>query len=208
MKKEILTCENVKRDLLKLLACKAEFKSDWRILVFAPAYIIAVLLPIYFNVGFTESFPPAASIISSLFFLGIALYQTVIYVREMREIKALRRDMEGRLDKGEFHVSVERLNHIAEYTAYYPRGHSLRDKREIRDEITFYFKGSASWHVPDVIYHYEWSAELRLSTKGLCNVSIPEDEFFFISLVEYPELSYIYPVKFFGLGDDLKLKEE
>ena len=54
--------------------------------------------------------------------------------------------------------------------------------------------------------HYVWSKDYCLSSKGLDNISLQGDEFFYISLRGYYNVAYIYPCKLFELDETLKGK--
>ena len=52
--------------------------------------------------------------------------------------------------------------------------------------------------------HYSWSKDFYLSSKGLENISMKGDEFYFVSLQSHHDIAYIYPCKNFELDENLK----
>jgi hypothetical protein len=126
----------------------------------------------------------------------------VKYYVAVRDYKMQKDAIKNILDRGDVCISVEKLSHIAEDTIYEPH----RGRRRVHSTkiVTFYyFTSGGRWRVPSG-EHYEWSGDYRLSSKGLENVSLVGDEFYYVSLQGYHEVSYIYPCKYFELDASLK----
>ena len=137
------------------------------------------------------------SIWLALALLVACVQNFVKYYIAAREYKMQRETIKNMLDRGDICISVEKLSHIAEETIYEP--HPGRRRVRSTKEVTFYyFMSGGRWRVP-VGDHYEWSSAYRLSSKGLENVSLVGDEFYYVSLQGYHEVSYIYPCKYFVL---------
>ena len=66
------------------------------------------------------------------------------------------------------------------------------------------FQSSIEWRDPLFYKHYEWSADSYLSPKGLGDISLYDDEFFYVCLQDYRDIAYIYPCKTFDLDNSLK----
>ena len=106
------------------------------------------------------------------------------------------------IEQGEISISNEVFRNIAHETIYEP--HRVGRRASVTKMITvYYFNGGSSWRVPDVDKHYAWSHEFYISSKGLANISIVGDEFYFVSLQAHPEIAYIYPCKNFALDAEL-----
>ncbi len=191
MTKEKITIHAVKQDLTRLALWQQANRAEWRFTYIFPITLIAVLVGIVLkNV-----------LVAGLIFLP-ALYHIVRYVIDYRAYKAKKSALLSMIDRGDISVSLEKLSHIAKETVYEPHYHysSTHSAKEI---TVYYFDGGSSFRVPNFYKHYEWSKEYYISTKGLENISLSGDEFFFISLQDHHDISYIYPCKNFELGGDL-----
>lgn len=206
MKKEILTLENVKRDLLEVVNTQKYVQFEWRFSYIVPA--VAVAVTCYTEFGM---YLPA------LFCIPFAVYHLVKYILDTRQIMAKKAAVRKAIDRGDVSVTLEKLSHIARESIFEPHiGGMGRFKRQkaLKDVKLYYFDSGRCWRDPLFTfetgkeYHYEWSSELKLSSGGLDVTSLKGNEFYLISLQSSYDIAYIYPTKFFELGAELKSKEE
>lgn len=191
MKKDTLTLTNIQNDMRKIAYKQVSNKGDWRmpyIILSLPAAIVCGI--VWENVWL------------ALVLLALSAPNFARYYVAAREYKLQREAIKNMLDRGDICVSVEKLSHIAEETIYEP--HPGRRRVHSTKIVTFYyFMSGGRWRVP-LGEHYEWSHNYRLSSKGLENVSLVGDEFYYVSLQGYHEVAYIYPCKYFELDSSLK----
>ena len=193
MKKETLTLANIQSDMRKIAYTQVSNKGDWRM-----PYVI-LSLPVVIVSGVVWK-----SVWLSLAILALCVHNFVKYFVAAREYKLQREAIKNILDRGDVCISVEKLSHIAEDTVYEP--HPGRRRVHSTKTVTFYyFTSGGRWRVPRG-EHYEWSSGYRLSSKGLENVSIMGDEFYYISLQGFHEIAYVYPCKYFELDKNLNTK--
>lgn len=191
MTKEKLTLEAVKQDLKKAADRSISNKSDWRFSYIIPITLIAILIGILLRNPW----------IGMLIF-SVAAYHIVRYVIEIKEYKAKKRAVTEIIDRGDISISVEQLSHIADETVYAPRTVMGRG-RVAKTVKMFRFQSSVQWFVSPFDRHYEWSKEFNISTKGLENISVEGDDFFYVSLQGHHDIAYIYPCKSFDLDSSL-----
>ena len=147
------------------------------------------------------------NIFVGLLVFSIAAYHIVRYAIEYKEYKTNKNAIISLIERGEISIATEILSHIANETIYEP--HQVRRGRGRRANATktitvYYFDGGASWRVPTVEKHYSWSKDFYISSKGLGNISMKGDEFYFVSLQSHHDIAYIYPCKNFELDENLK----
>ena len=195
MTKETITLEAIKQDLMITAVCQILNKEEWRFTYIIPITLISVLVWIYWQ-----------SLWISILVFSVAAYHIVCYAKERKEHNAKKRAIKALIERGEISISVEQLSHIADETIYEPHV-SGRRARSLKTIKKYYFHSSASWREPDVMKHYRWSHDFCLSPKGLDNISISGDDFYFVSLQGSREVSYIYPCKFFTLDCSLERYE-
>ena len=191
MKKEKLTLTNVTKDLRDIAFFNISNVRPWRFSFIAPITMLAVMLGILLSSVW----------VGILIFLP-AVYHIIRYVQEYRKHLIQKKALSDVLDRGEVSVSVKQLSHIAEETIYEP--HSSGRYAHATKEVTFfYFEAGGHWRMPYTL-HYSWSKDYHLSPKGLENISLKGDEFFYVSLQGHYDIAYIYPCKFFELDSSLK----
>ena len=196
MKKDKLTLDAIKEDLLKMAESKILNKTEGRFLYIVPITLLAILLGILLE-----------NIFVGLLVFSPAVYHIVRYIIEYREYRQSKRAVLALIARGEISISKDALSHIAEETIYEPNyRYTLysRRTRALKTVTVFHFKGCASWRIPEVYGHYTWSREFHISSYGLENTSLIGDEFYFVSLQANHEIAYIYPCKFFELDASLK----
>ncbi len=191
MQKETLTLSGIAHDL--------NIVADFRFSVVNNRYdyILWIELLGIFAAIFTK-------IWIGLVILCFAIYPTICFVRECQEDKRKTAAIESIILRGDISISIKELSHISKETIYEPHGYGRR--RHSTQEVTFFcFAAGTRWRVPFATRrHYEWSKEHYISTKGLENISLPGDKFFYVSLQGYPDIAYIYPCKTFVLDSTLK----
>ena len=192
MKKEKLTLEAIKRDLMKMVEFQLSNKTDWRFSYIVPITLLAVMIGILLK-----------NVLIGLLVFSVAAYHIVRYIIEYREYVKSKKAIVSLIEREEISISNEVFSHIANETIYEP--HNVGRRARATKTITvYYFNGGYSWRVPNVDKHYAWSKDFYISSKGLENISIPGDEFYFVSLQSLHEIAYIYPCKNFELDANLK----
>ena len=192
MKKEKITLEAIKQDLMKMVNFQLSNKNDWRFSYIVPITLLAVMAGVLLK-----------NVIVGLLIFAVAAYHIVRYMIEYREHKKSKLAIISLVERGEISISNEVFSHIANETIYEP--HSVGRRTRATKVITiYYFNSGSSWRVPNVDKHYAWSKEFYISSKGLENISISGDEFYIVSLQSHHEIAYIYPCKNFELDANLK----
>ncbi|MBQ9780891.1 MAG: hypothetical protein IJW00_08095 [Clostridia bacterium] len=185
MNKETLTMEGIRSDLMKMLHDQVSNQANWRFSYIVPVTALAVL----------------AGVLTRNPFIGIAVfciaaYHIVRFIMEYQEYQKEKRAIVSAIEHDEISISTEIFSHTANEVIYEP--HSVGKRSDVTKTITrYYFNGGASWRVPRCAKHYEWSKEYYISSKGLENISLKGDEFYFVSLQKYHDIAYIYPRKNF-----------
>ena len=186
MKKELLTVDNMRNDLISVFEYKSDTSSEKRLVYIVPFLLAAIL------VGILMKNPwPAIAV------LTVPVYHTVRLVLEKREEKAQKIKMIDMLKNGELAVSLETLSHIAEEEIYEPHFGGRR-ARTTRTVTVFYFESGASWRRPEG-YHYGWSKTYGMSSAGLENTSVAGNTFYYVTAKQGYGTAYIYNTKFFEL---------
>ena len=195
MQKETLTLSNIIKDM-RIIADLHKFRESEKYDV----YIIPILM-IALGVGFFLRLVWLAIAIGTL-----AIYPAICSIRSFQKARTTKKTIDSIMSRGDISISVKALSHIATETIYEP--HSCgRHSHATKTVLFFYFVAGRRWRVPEIFHHYEWSKEFYLTTEGLENISLPDDEFFYVSLQGYPDIAYIYPCKLFALDSTLKVEE-
>ena len=200
MKKEKITLDAIKADLLKIAKHQIVNKKDWRLVYIIPITLLAILIGVI-----TEN------IFIGLLIFSLAAYHIVRYIIEYNEYRKNKLAILSLIERGQISISTETLSHITNDLVYEPHHGGRRvffsgaRRAKIAKAITLYhFNGGSSWRVPTFNKHYEWSQDFYVSSQGLENISIAGDEFFFVSLQAHHDIAYIYPCKNFELDGSLK----
>ena len=192
MKKEKITLEAIKQDLLKIVNFQLSNKAQWRFSDIVPITILAVMVGVYLK-----------NVFVGLLVFSAAAYHIVRYVIEYKGYKTNKNAIISLIERGQISISTEIFSHIANETVYEP--HRVGRRTKTTKTITvYYFDGGASWRVPTFEKHYSWSKDFYISSKGLETISIAGDEFFFVRLQKHSDIAYIYPCKNFELDENLK----
>ena len=192
MKKETLTLYAIKSDLIKIANYQVSNKADWRFSYIVPITALAIFLGLF-----------AKNIFIGIAVFCVAAYHIVRFIMEYKEYKTKKSAILSVIEHGEISISKETFSHIANEVIYEP--HKVRRRSNATKMITLYhFDGGSSWRAPLFAKHYEWSKEYYISSKGLENISIKGDEFYFVSLQSHHDIAYIYPCKNFELDKSLE----
>ena len=192
MKKETLTLESIKSDLIKIANYQMDNKSDWRFTYIIPITALAILLGVF-----------TKSVFIGIAVFCVAAYHIVRFIIEYKEYRAKKSAILSVIERGEISISKETFSHVAREVVYEP--HRVGKRSRATKTITLYhFDGGSSWRMPLFSKHYEWSKEYYISSNGLENISIKGDEFYFVSLQSHHDVSYIYPCKNFELDKSLE----
>ncbi len=185
IQKELLTKDNIRKDL-KLVANEvSEIKSETRLTYIVPSVLMAAIL------GFTLK-----SILLPIPFLAFAVYHVAIMGREAHEANLRRRT----ILLGELSLSVEELSHFSEEIIYEP--HTHRRSAHYHKTVKFIHFTHTAWRIPRVRYHYAWSNLYYMSTQGLENTSLVGEKFYIVSLSTDSKIQYIYNTNLFELKKD------
>ena len=190
--KEPLTLDNIKHDLATVVKDQSSVTEARYSYYITPIAIIAVVLTFVFQLVWIG----IAAFAVAAFLLVRYILATKLHWDHAKSIKAC-------LDRGDIAISVETLSHITTETVDEPSYTRKGRMRPYRVIVNYYFESGASWRVPKVDKHYEWSKEYAFSTAGLDNISVPGNEFYLISLQGHYDIAYIYPHKFFVLAQNL-----
>ena len=194
MKKETLTLENIKKDLHRVAFNTLSNQEEMRMVYIIPLTIGAIFLGILFN----------NLLIGLLVFSGVP-YHLYYYVIEHKEYKTTQEALMRALDRCNISIDAVKLERVTKETVYEPHYVGYQGNTRATREVTvFYFEAGSSWRAPNVSRHYRWSREFHLSRRGLENIAVEGNEFFYISLQGYPDVVYVYPCKLFELSEELK----
>ena len=202
MKKELLKLSNIRKDLDLVAYCTISNMSDWKLFPVIGAIILAVTLRYYLK-----------NLWISVAISLVAIPYLIAYIKDIKKYRAQKKELTDSLDIGDISITVLKLSHIAAETIYEPHTHrnSRRSRHSHRHSTKvvkiYHFVSGSSWRVPDVSTHYEWSNQYSLSSQGLENISVSGNEFYYVTLQGYSDISYIYPCKFFELDSELKVQE-
>jgi len=192
MRKETITIEAIRSDLIKIAKYQVNDQADWRFSYILPFTALSIFLGVV-----------TKNVLIAIAVFGAAAYHIVRFLMEYKKYKAKKKAILSVIERGEISVSTEIFSHIANDVIYEPHkvGRRVAATKTVK---LFHFSSGSSWRVPRFTTHYEWSKEYDTCTKGLENLSIKGDEFYFISLQRYHDIAYIYPCKNFTLDKSLE----
>ncbi len=198
MFKETLTFEGICYDLKRLVKWQPTDMNAYRIgatvSFLAMAVIVWLALKRWWLVAAV-----------SLFWV----YHLVCGICEYGTWRAKKRAVDALCVRSDISVTTVKLNAITEEYIYQPHGTtSLFGGATLRYHrcITVYsFSSGARFRVPPFKQHYAWSREFHITSKGLENMSVPGDAFYFVSLQGFHDVAYIYPCKRFALAPSLEI---
>ncbi len=187
-RKETLTHEQIKKDLLKADRGVDPMRSDSR-------FSLILLVATFGALGWFA--------LHRRWILAICLSAVVLLllgsIPDLQASKARK----AAIENGDFTVLTDRLNSIEEDVpeASVDLGRailssSLSAANRIKHADHFHFS-SSDWRVRRTQRFYEWSELYALSLKGLKNTSIPGDEFYVVVIGNDPHITYAYNKKLF-----------
>ena len=193
MKQDKITITNIKSDLNKIAFFYFDKITEWRLTYIVPITIIALLLGIVFK-----------NVFIGLLIFSVATYHIIQYIIACKRYIVQKKAIRKVTVRSDVCVSIESLTSITNERIYEPYiGFSGRHAYATKEVMFFNFRSFRRWRNISCM-HYEWSKEYCMSPKGLDNISIIGNEFFYISLQGYPDISYIYPSKYFILDKSLR----
>ena len=193
MRKEIITLDSIKKDLIKIVNYQLSNKADWRFSYIVPITLLAISIGVLLK-----------KIFIGVLVFSLAAYHIVRYILEYKEYKAKKTAVLSLIERGEISISTEIFSHIADDVVIYEPHLVGRRSNTIKTITLYHFDGGSSWRLPPFDKHYEWSRDFYISPKGLENISIKGDEFYFVSLQAHHDIAYIYPCKNFELDKSLE----
>jgi len=185
MQKDAVLLANIKQDLKIIIKNQIHNTADRRLSFIVPFTLLAILSGVFLK-----------NIWIVLLFFSVAAYHIVRYVIEFRSYILQKRAIVEAIDRADISVSTEQFDHIADETVYEPHTFGMRGK-VVKTVKYYYFASGRKWRLPVTDKHYAWSKNYYISSKGLENISIQGDDFYYISLQGYPDIAYIYPCKNF-----------
>lgn len=194
MKKEKLTIQNIARDLVFVSSLNKSRFDEWRMSYIAPVTTLAVILGVILK-----------NIWVGLLIFSFAAYHIYHYIGEIKEYRARKKTVIDIRDRSDIAISVEEFSHVAEESIYEPHLHG-RHHHSTKVVTFFRFTSGGEWRVPEIDGLYGWSKDYHISIKGLENISLVGDKFYYVAVKGHHEIAYIYPCKFFEL--DASLAEE
>lgn len=200
MPKEALKIENVKKDLKRAATYRYGNTAEEYVTYFMPFVALAIFSYILFQ-----------ALWLSLLLLAPAVFFIILYIPKRRKGKKELQAVHDAIERADFSVSVKTLLSIAKETVHEPHivariGRNRAAIAQTRTAPVFYFEGGSGWRLYGNEKHYTWSTDNYLSTAGLLNLSLPGNEFYYIALQGYYDVSYVYPAKLFTLGEFEKTK--
>lgn len=195
MKKDKIVLDAIKQDLLKVVNLQLSYKKTWLFDIIIPTTLFAGLLCILLH-----------NIFICLLIILIAVFYISRYVNKYIECKNCKNAILNLSNFEELSISKETFSHIAAEEIHEPYTYRPRRRNRVRVHPSvpvYYFNGSTAWQAPRVNNHYSWSTEFSFSPQGLDNISLAGDEFYFVEMQNYPDISYIYPCKYFELDTNL-----
>ncbi len=191
MEKETLTLESIAKDLNALKPDLTSRVDDRGFEASAPLTVAALIFGFYLKIVWI-----------ALVLAAISLGLIIDYIMRRRSSR-IEKPLDHSLSRDDISISVEVLSHITLETIVEPHSHG-KHSHYTKTVLVYYFTSGIGWRVPYLISrHYAWSKTHYLSTKGLQNISVEGNEFFYVSLQGYPDLTYIYPCKLFMLDPAL-----
>ena len=198
MKKETIMFDNIKQDFLDLVKFNFNVKNDWRLFfIFLGTLSSIIFFLLFWAIG--EIF---LGLIVSLVIFILPAYNIIRIIRPYIYYKSMSKYLQSITDREQFSISVENLSHITKEQIYEPHLGVLRLRMYTYKEVCFFHFGVGEWRLPEMKY-YRWSNELYMGPKTLETNSTKGDEFYYISLQGYSDVTFVYPCKFFRLDNNL-----
>ena len=192
MQKEKLTPDKIKIDLRG----SAEAKKAKGIERYIYGFLSAALLSLVFFFALKMIWLGLASLSLTVYY---AVRMCMIQRRKNSENKKID-DVDDKLDVS---VSVEKLSHLSAETETTQVG----GRTHYSEVYWLHFMSGVSWRIPNTLL-YSYSKEYRLSSKGMKNIAVPGNEYYYVTMQGRYDMSFVYPCDFFELDESLNKKEE
>ena len=193
MQKQPLSLENILTDL-RLMA-KFNMQHHSPVLLAAAGFFLQLTIRWFIFLWFL----PLPGIVLG----AISVFFGIRYAREHRPYRADIKALRAAFDRANISISIEEFSHTEKEVVVEP--HMCGSHAHLTDlAFMVYFTSGNSWRKPPVTRLYEWSKTHHLTFEGLDNISLTGDEFYYISLQGAPNVSFIYPCKFFTLTGELE----
>ncbi len=194
MKKEKLTPDHILQDFL------------WQIPLYTPraVYISFIILGI---IGGTAVFVLEVSLSGTTLNLPLVIGMASVIaaclggtfflnVRSRLRNQKQKKEFASTINHRNYCISIERLASVERRTAVNPTWQS-RGGSGLCEVTVYSFSHGISWTDWRMRMHYKWSRDYHLTPQGLENISVGGNYFYVVSLRDNPNISYIYPCKFF-----------
>ena len=196
MRTDTITLSNIKQDFIRLEKYRYSTKLEYRIVLIVLSLIV-VLLTLYLTMTYYKM------AIILIAFLLFAIYQAVRLIFVLHERSSRKKAILSASIRSDISISKEKLSSITE--------EAVREFRILGFDINGYrianfynFTSGKSWRVPQIT-HYKWSLDYKMSPRGLMNLSLVGDEFYYVSLQANHEIAYIYPCEYFAPDEPLRI---
>lgn len=194
-KKETVTFENIKADLSKIADIDFENVKEWRTTFIFPLTIASLLLGIASYIAFKNVW---AGVVLFL----IPLYHIVRFFIAYKNYKIRKNAIAMASKREDISISSEILSHVSTEQIYEPYM-GVRRVHYMKEVEFLNFRSFKRWRAWTFSKLYEWSEEHYMSGDTVEKISMPGDEFFYVSLQGFNEISCVYPCKFFVLDKNL-----
>ncbi|MBQ8858303.1 MAG: hypothetical protein IJ012_00770 [Clostridia bacterium] len=209
-KKETVTLDNIKQDLLAALRYKWKCITWWRLGFAIPFSLLALflcLVPRDFWTTPSDDFwmlPfvfEGVRIGTAILSVAVAVYHLVRYILLYKAHRKKQKAVARIASRADIDVSVEQCGCVDTEWIYEPRIFYSNRWRGNRKKVHFcYFASGKKWRIPFLLRHYEWSKECYLTDNGIINALSREGECFFVTLRVAPDVAYAYPAEIFTLN--------
>ena len=187
MEKDKITLSAVKEDLLKQERFALRERVRYRLCAIIPFALFASVIALGVN-------HPIVGAAVAL----IAAYQSIRLLIEYLKYCNRKKAIRFIMVREDVSISTEVFSHVAEEIVFEP--HLVGTRLHLSKVISkYYFKNGIGWRAPLGYTHYEWSKNYNVTPKGLENISISGDGFYYIHLQGNTDIAYIYPCKNFEL---------
>lgn len=180
MTKEILTKENIQKDVLAYVKRRPSPIYTYFLDILLTSIILVIIFAVF------------VSWKHALVFLILPIFALLGFAPRMREEA---RERKAAL-QGEYTVIKDKLSHVDEETIHEPR--SAGGHRQTIQSARFLYFPSGQWRITSP--NYTWSKTFYMSGQGIENTSLVGDEFYLVILHSTQEICAVYNTKFFVYG--------
>ena len=173
-RKEVLTKENIVKDLLKA-ENQYGFYKGYNYLAFMISIILFSFVIGIFNI-----------------YLGVVIFLFTVYplIKFIQETR-LSKMRKQAIKNGDFTISTEKLINIGEESSLETNTLSQRSSRT----VSFLYFSCQKWKIPTI--NYTWSDLYKMSEAGIKNTSLIGNEFYVVTDNSSHEIGCVYNTKFF-----------